>query len=504
MGFMTRRTSKHERLPGRVKRRSSFSAREAEEKLLQKLHSNFTSVRRAFRAIDADHSGVISDGNMRGILKRFNINMEEREFSKLMRKWDSIKADGEIDYEEFRAKFGKHIAFSQTSTYIGEDGKGRRCVRKRVTTPPREYVGAATAERQILEKLGVNFRSVRKAFRSIDTDHSGIITPQKFHAALTRFNIFVTPQVLKEVVARFDMGDCDGVIDFEEFRQRFGRHIAGSSAFQLPDRGAGGGVSGLPNAAADESGRREGRRSNPRRAPRLASTDEGGLEDAWYRNFYRSLGKRPKTTHVPAARRRPKSRQAKARPEERFSRSDDATIAADAEAKVPRERFPSPPGSEFVAIRGAPRLKLRVGPPLCVGRDDRAADDIAQAIDTARDDRNRRCSLPSPTRVRLTAAAGSAIRRQSLQDLRSRPRVSLQEGARSPDQTVSDGLDRVLRGPLGHKALLSRFGIQGSQIPKFRAQTSRRASTSRRRALVVSPVRSNSPSGGRERSLPNI
>jgi len=73
--------------------------------LAQKMGTHFGALRTAFRTIDADRSGTISQQEFGRVFKMFNIHCSNQEITALWNKVD-IDGSGELDYQEFIAQFG--------------------------------------------------------------------------------------------------------------------------------------------------------------------------------------------------------------------------------------------------------------------------------------------------------------------------------------------------------------------------------------------------------------
>ena len=65
---------------------------------------------------------------------------------------------------------------------------------------------------------------VRRAWRTIDTDHSNSVTKEEFRAALNDFNIQMKDSEFEKLVSNMAFGS-NGTIEYEQFQRMFGRHI---------------------------------------------------------------------------------------------------------------------------------------------------------------------------------------------------------------------------------------------------------------------------------------
>ena len=65
---------------------------------------------------------------------------------------------------------------------------------------------------------------MRRAWRTIDTDHSNSVTKEEFRAALNDFNIQMKDSEFEKLVGNMTFSS-DGTIQYEQFQKMFGRHI---------------------------------------------------------------------------------------------------------------------------------------------------------------------------------------------------------------------------------------------------------------------------------------
>jgi len=86
---------------------------EAEIILKRKMQDQFAQCSKAFRSFDYDHSGAVEKSEFRGLLERFCIYMEEREFERLFARFDP-DGSGEIGYDEFIKYVGAAMSAKET------------------------------------------------------------------------------------------------------------------------------------------------------------------------------------------------------------------------------------------------------------------------------------------------------------------------------------------------------------------------------------------------------
>ena len=135
----------------------------------------------AFKLADADGSGSLDELELRNLLYRFNIVMEDDHYTQLMRKIDQ-DSDGEISYSEFLRYFAKGQAEdTQLTTKI-------------------TIVDVDEACQMIREKIESRLESgpngLRRAFRFFDKDMSGAINLKEFGHALKEYRLRPTVPII--------------------------------------------------------------------------------------------------------------------------------------------------------------------------------------------------------------------------------------------------------------------------------------------------------------------
>jgi Ca2+-binding EF-hand superfamily protein len=229
------------------------------EQIGMKAAQKFSTVRDAFRYLDADHDGKISLSEMKYFFRAYNFseNIAERFFSRL----DS-DASGEVEYAEFMNFVAPHVQPDYVATCCStqcSSGASTRApsphadtsqprVDDRKTMDPElqstfEFIG-----RKAMEK----FSNAREAFRYVDCNGDGSISRREMRYFFRAFNLSET-----EADKFFDHmdGDVSGEVDYHEFVCLLGPFLD------------------LPGTAAVMLQRPEGHPSNrpPRRSPHVSS-----------------------------------------------------------------------------------------------------------------------------------------------------------------------------------------------------------------------------------------
>jgi len=185
-------------------------------------------VRKAFRHIDVDFDGKVSVKEFRFLFNEYNINITDDTFRTILKKL-GLNEHKDIMYDQFQSLFGETIlGQDQTPMYTMLHGKEDENRRRSSLASRRgnriHYVNAKTASKQLCEHLYRRYKTVRRAWRTIDTDHSNSVTKEEFRAALNDFNIQMRDDEFEKLVSNMSFG-TSGTIEYDDFRRMFGRHI---------------------------------------------------------------------------------------------------------------------------------------------------------------------------------------------------------------------------------------------------------------------------------------
>jgi len=197
--------------------------------LTQKAEDQCAQVGHFFRMYDKDKSGFIDAVEMRAMLLNFNIQMDDANFNKLMKKIDP-DGSGEVEYSEFLDFFGAAISGGSAdddniTTLQDTSAKEIEANKKQ---KPTEHMGMVSKEEclKILgQKVAAMFAQVRSAFRSFDLDKSGSISKFEFRRLLSRFSLYLNDRDFEQVYKEFDP-DGGGEIEYNEFIGYFGTILA--------------------------------------------------------------------------------------------------------------------------------------------------------------------------------------------------------------------------------------------------------------------------------------
>jgi len=203
------------------------------KKVKQVLETKFSRLTDAFRDLDKDHSGSLNHAECRQALIELNVGVPPVVLESLVIRAD-LNGDGSVDYREFARlltaeKLPELPRASESKTQSSDAGGADQA-----DAAPKQLVHAVTArtfERQveavpdadvtryhgiIATALTTKFDMLKKAFRSMDTDHSGELSHAECRWALANLNLGIPEPVLERIVKLADVNG-DGFVNYAEF-----------------------------------------------------------------------------------------------------------------------------------------------------------------------------------------------------------------------------------------------------------------------------------------------
>jgi len=206
-----------------------MSAEEVHQELTRILATMSEEIHRAFRKFDDDASGVLSHGEFRQLINQFNLHMANSEFKKLMQRYDPDH-DG-VSFREFVLAFGlnDHETKIELGALLGQRSRETKQVRMQAADKRAELIqrnrqmNADEVHQALGNKLALMTNEVRRAFRKIDEDASGVLSHSEFHNLLIHWNIHTPKDEFKKLMRRYDP-DHDG-ISYREFLHTFGETL---------------------------------------------------------------------------------------------------------------------------------------------------------------------------------------------------------------------------------------------------------------------------------------
>ena len=186
----------------------------------QRLSTQFSEIRTAFRAFDKDHSGNISAKECTDALLSLNVGVPRKWIDHLVNVADYDR-DGEINYAEFaRILTADDITKMKKENTDAEDGPidiDARAAQKDFYKPGLKRSEMRLAQTKVRDML-LDRGGFTKMFRIIDEDKSGHCSRAEVRQLIMNLNLesIVRPQVLEELINLMDV-DGDDKIEYKEF-----------------------------------------------------------------------------------------------------------------------------------------------------------------------------------------------------------------------------------------------------------------------------------------------
>lgn len=204
--------------------------------LKERMATQHTKVRNAFRILDRDHSGELERPELRRMVETYNIRLDEKALDELMRRMgcdlsDKTKKKG-VTYRMFNDFFGADIAgssFRNSAQMEESTGAGNAAFAEYMShqsARPRKQWTTSEFLSTFEAVLSSRSKTVRRIFRMCDTDQSGLIDVDEFHACMNRLNIAMTRDEAKKFFRMFDDSNS-GTLSYAELMEKIGSIVAG-------------------------------------------------------------------------------------------------------------------------------------------------------------------------------------------------------------------------------------------------------------------------------------
>lgn len=194
-----------------------------DKKLKTKFSNCYESVRKAFLALDMDYDGYIT---VEDILKYFGNDTElnYNELKKLMIDKDSKKR-GLIGYSDFSRWMGpsifmaegfyfRHDSIKNTQYEMQLEKQSEKYDDKRKAA--QELINTGDLEKKLIDKMSIQWKTLRKAFRDLNMEKTGKISKREFRYMLDFWGMDISEEEFNAIFTKFDM-DGDGFISYKDF-----------------------------------------------------------------------------------------------------------------------------------------------------------------------------------------------------------------------------------------------------------------------------------------------
>ncbi|KAI8047348.1 uncharacterized protein B0P05DRAFT_566199 [Gilbertella persicaria] len=155
----------------------------------------YEALQEAFQLYDIKKQGYISTDQFSHILVSLGIVNQQQQIVHIIESAD-INHDYKIDFHEFVLAMYRFLPHRQEEEEEEEQDSSFN----------------------IISEKSVSDEEVMTWFRFFDQDHDGRISQKELEQVMQRFDIYLTPHEMKDMMRTADI-NRDGFVDFEEFKQ---------------------------------------------------------------------------------------------------------------------------------------------------------------------------------------------------------------------------------------------------------------------------------------------
>ncbi|CAH1799481.1 unnamed protein product [Owenia fusiformis] len=207
--------------PGTGRRSRAYTplvnAEDIEGKLREKIKRNWKDIQRQCRICDPGNTGQIDVDAMKEIIQRCGAMMTEFEFVQLSTKYD-LKNSGKFSYQDFLRHFV--LTMKQNSDIPEETQKFRR---QQINTPSTAQAPSGqktdsynSAMGRIQKCVRSSWKEMRRTFRGIDKQGTGMISSIDFRMVLKQYNINLSEDEFFHMMTFYDK-NLGGNVSYNDF-----------------------------------------------------------------------------------------------------------------------------------------------------------------------------------------------------------------------------------------------------------------------------------------------
>merc|ERR1711865_443760 len=200
------------------KNRATMSAEEADKDLRHKFATMLREVRRAFVFYDKQNEGVLDHAHFRDAVRFLNMKLNDAQWKRLMKMYDP-QGNG-INFREIKLKFDKEAAggYDKSIANVMHMNAAKELQKINDAAATGSQAMALTAQEvhnELKHRFSIASKKMKRLFKIIDSDGSGVIDHAEFSQCLKNLNLFTSPAEFKKLMLRYDP-DQNG-ITFREF-----------------------------------------------------------------------------------------------------------------------------------------------------------------------------------------------------------------------------------------------------------------------------------------------
>nr|DBA29130.1 TPA: hypothetical protein GDO54_009387 [Pyxicephalus adspersus] len=169
-------------------------------------------LRKEFEDLDPYHTGFVSKEEFKDLLTELCIQLNEYEREMLAKKFES-NADGRVCYVDFLQPFVPRRQALKTKTNMEAV---MQSTREEDQTDEGRPNSLGTLTSKMRKKLQGEWKTLRRAFKKLDTDNSGYLSLPEFRSVLKLCNFVLDEDEVYHIMSKYDQ-KMDGRINYKSF-----------------------------------------------------------------------------------------------------------------------------------------------------------------------------------------------------------------------------------------------------------------------------------------------
>lgn len=212
---------------------AEMAADQVHEYLCTKAEQSWSDLARAFQNFDVDGNGIIRKKELRSILYRFILPMNQVEFDKLWQRYD-LDMKGYISHQDFLEKLGlvfapgDNLGLQGTSRKMVEENyhnvlahhEHQQAKHEEIALNQIKYsrkLTAETVEKELKDRFREYYSSFDKAFRQMDRNKDGYITLADLQRVLLQLNYFLDDEQFMCLLKRLGLPTGKSRLSYFDF-----------------------------------------------------------------------------------------------------------------------------------------------------------------------------------------------------------------------------------------------------------------------------------------------
>nr|XP_033799338.1 EF-hand calcium-binding domain-containing protein 6-like [Geotrypetes seraphini] len=184
------------------------------DRVRAKVELFWDDLKREFEELDPYHTGFVSKEEFKDILTELCVHLNEYECEMLTKKF-AVNEDGCVSYVEFLQPFAlrRQMWRNVNNMEAIMQGVGGEAYLSKSEAPP-EALETLTA--RIRKQLKGEWKTLRRAFKKLDTDRSGYLSLPEFRSVLKLCNLILDEDEVFHIMSKYDQ-NLNGQIHYKSF-----------------------------------------------------------------------------------------------------------------------------------------------------------------------------------------------------------------------------------------------------------------------------------------------